>query len=119
MDSLPTASKAAGHSYRPIYYGIATSLSNPYFFLWWFTVGAVFMFQGLRLAGLVGLASFFIGHWTSDFSWYGFSDFSWYGFVAICTERGLRLQGIKSIDLFSSAVALFYQHVEQSLFIAG
>lgn len=43
------------------------------------------MFQGLRLAGLVGLASFFIGHWTSDFSWYGF--------VAICTERGASIAG--------------------------
>ena len=83
--SVQTASKAAGHSYRPIYYGITTSLSNPYFFPWWSTVGAAFMFQSFRLARLVGLASFLIGHWTSDFSWYGF--------VAICTERGTSIAG--------------------------
>ena len=72
-------------AYGPIYGGIITSLSNPYFFLWWFTVGAAFVFEGLRLAGLVGLAAFLIGHWASDFSWYGF--------VSIITDRGAAIAG--------------------------
>ncbi|MGZ8880359.1 MAG: LysE family transporter [Halobacteriota archaeon] len=72
----------------PIYGGLITSVSNPYFFMWWFTVGATFVFEGLRLAGLVGLAAFLIGHWASDFSWYGF--------VSLCTERGAAVAGDKA-----------------------
>jgi threonine/homoserine/homoserine lactone efflux protein len=72
----------------PIYGGLITSVSNPYFFMWWFTVGATFVFEGLRLAGLVGLAAFLIGHWASDFSWYGF--------VSFCTDRGTAVAGDKA-----------------------
>jgi len=72
----------------PIYGGLITSVSNPYFFMWWFTVGATFVFEGLRLAGLVGVAAFLIGHWASDFSWYGF--------VSFCTERGAAVAGDKA-----------------------
>jgi threonine/homoserine/homoserine lactone efflux protein len=72
----------------PIYGGLITSVSNPYFFMWWFTVGATFVFEGLRLAGLVGLAAFLIGHWASDFSWYGF--------VSFCTDRGAAVAGDKA-----------------------
>ncbi len=73
---------------RPHLRGIITSVSNPYFFMWWFTVGATFVFEGLRLAGLVGLATFLIGHWASDFSWYGF--------VSFCTDRGAAVAGDKA-----------------------
>jgi threonine/homoserine/homoserine lactone efflux protein len=75
-------------AHGPIYSGIITSLSNPYFFMWWFTVGATFVFEGLRLAGLVGLATFLIGHWASDFSWYGF--------VSFCAEKGTAVAGDKA-----------------------
>jgi len=64
----------------PIYGGIIASVSNPFFFMWWFTVGAAFVFEGFRLAGLVGLAAFLIGHWTSDFSWCD-------SFLAVPTEE--------------------------------
>jgi threonine/homoserine/homoserine lactone efflux protein len=75
-------------THGPIYGGIITSLSNPYFFMWWFTVGATFVFEGLRLAGLVGLAAFLVGHWASDFSWYGF--------VSFLTDRGTAVAGEKA-----------------------
>lgn len=83
--SIETPAEKPKLAYGPIYNGIITSLSNPFFFMWWFTVGAAFVFEGLRLAGLVGLAAFLIGHWTSDFSWYGF--------VSICTDRGAAVAG--------------------------
>ena len=43
------------------------------------------MFEGLRLAGLVGLTALLIGHWASDFSWYGF--------VSISADRGAAIAG--------------------------
>jgi threonine/homoserine/homoserine lactone efflux protein len=86
--SIEIAEEAPKSVHGPIYGGIITSVSNPYFFMWWFTVGATFVFEGLRLAGLVGLATFLIGHWASDFSWYGF--------VSFCTDRGAAVAGDKA-----------------------
>jgi threonine/homoserine/homoserine lactone efflux protein len=77
--AVKTAAKKSDKRYRSVYHGTTASLSNPYFFMWWFTVGAAFTLEGLSMAGLVGLVSFLVGHWASDFSWYGF--------VSICTEK--------------------------------
>jgi threonine/homoserine/homoserine lactone efflux protein len=97
--SLQTAAEKPTLKYGPIYNGIITSLSNPYFFLWWFTVGAAFVFEGLRLAGLVGLAAFLIGHWASDFSWYGF--------ISICTERGAAIAGDRAYRIVLISCGVF------------
>ncbi len=83
--SIQTTAEKPTLAYGPIYNGIITSLSNPFFFMWWFTVGAAFVFEGLRLAGLVGLTALLIGHWASDFSWYGF--------VSISADRGAAIAG--------------------------
>ena len=55
--------------------GIITSLSNPYFFIWWATIGLAFMFKGLALAGIFGLLGFSIGHWLADLSWFSIISF--------------------------------------------
>ena len=55
--------------------GIITSISNPYFFIWWATVGWAFMLKGIELAGVAGILGFLVGHWTSDLSWYSFVSF--------------------------------------------
>jgi len=55
--------------------GIITSLSNPYFFIWWATVGWAFMLRGIELAGVAGIIGFLVGHWTSDLSWYSLVSF--------------------------------------------
>lgn len=48
--------------------GIAT-LSNPYWFIWWATVGFNFLVMGLK-RGFIGVMVFFIGHILADFVWY-------------------------------------------------
>lgn len=58
-----------------IFNGVVTSLSNPYFFIWWASVGCAFMYKGLELAGIVGLLGFVIGHWSADLSWYSIISF--------------------------------------------
>ena len=51
------------------------SLSNPYWSIWWLTIG-----MGLVLAaqkrGFAGVAIFFLGHILADLSWYSFISFS-------------------------------------------
>jgi threonine/homoserine/homoserine lactone efflux protein len=61
--------------YGSVIGGIITSLSNPFFYIWWATIGCAFMFKGLELAGIVGLLGFIIGHWSADLSWFSTISF--------------------------------------------
>ncbi|MGB9936375.1 MAG: LysE family transporter [Methanobacterium sp.] len=62
-------------NYGSLIGGILTSISNPFFFIWWATVGCAFMYKGFELAGFIGLFGFIIGHWSADFSWYSTVSF--------------------------------------------
>jgi len=55
----------------PIRVGILTSLSNPYFTLWWATIGLNYAATALQ-QGTLGLGAFYIGHISADFVWYTF-----------------------------------------------
>jgi threonine/homoserine/homoserine lactone efflux protein len=61
--------------YRSVSKGLLTSISNPYFFIWWATIGWAFMFRGLEIAGFIGLIGFLMGHWSADLSWYSMVSF--------------------------------------------
>lgn len=54
--------------------GVVISMSNPYWFLWWATVGMTYLLWSLDL-GTKGIASFFAGHLLADLSWYAFIAF--------------------------------------------
>ena len=60
--------------------GIVTSVSNPYFYLWWATIGWAFMLKGIELAGIIGILSFLVGHWGADLAWYSL--------VSLFTSKG-------------------------------
>ncbi len=73
-DALPPArTEEAGGSgpLRPLLDGIVASASNPYWSLWWATIGLGYMVLS-RGQGWVGLASFFAGHILADAAWYLF-----------------------------------------------
>lgn len=53
----------------PAVAGVAASISNPYWLLWWATLGASYLAFSRRL-GFAGLTSFFVGHIASDFVWF-------------------------------------------------
>ena len=56
---------------RPFLDGIVASASNPYWSLWWATIGLGYMVLS-RGQGWIGLASFFAGHILADAAWYLF-----------------------------------------------
>jgi len=49
--------------------GIITSLSNPYWFIWWATIGMAYLGQAWKY-GWAGLTSFYSGHIMADLLWY-------------------------------------------------
>jgi threonine/homoserine/homoserine lactone efflux protein len=49
--------------------GIALSIGNPYFLLWWATVGLGLVLSAARF-GALGLVLFIVLHWLCDLVWY-------------------------------------------------
>jgi threonine/homoserine/homoserine lactone efflux protein len=63
------ASPSADASSNPYLAGALTSAANPYFWIWWLSIGSAFLIDGLR-GGLILAGLFMIGHWGADFAWY-------------------------------------------------
>lgn len=49
--------------------GILMSAANPYFIIWWATIGLGYILQSSEY-GLAGIFSFFSGHILADLTWY-------------------------------------------------
>jgi len=63
-----TESRFSSGPAAPFLMGIAASISNPYWLLWWATIGAGYVAVSFR-RGWPGAAAFFTGHITADFAW--------------------------------------------------
>lgn len=80
---------------RPILLGITTTLSNPYWFGWWGSIGASLLVAS-SASGTKGIVAFITGHISSDLAWYtvvsclvsaglSYSKGSWYKVTfAVC-----------------------------------
>jgi threonine/homoserine/homoserine lactone efflux protein len=54
---------------NPYMAGLVTSAANPYFWIWWLSIGSAMVIAGLQ-GGLVLAGAFMLGHWTADTVWY-------------------------------------------------
>lgn len=72
---------------RNLLAGATVSVSNPYWIIWWSTIGAGYVVWALD-SGPLGLVSFYIGHILSDLTWYSF--------IAGAVARGGRLLSDKA-----------------------
>jgi threonine/homoserine/homoserine lactone efflux protein len=61
----PTSNSAQ----NPYLAGVLTSAANPYFWIWWLSIGGAMVIDGLK-GGLFLACLFMIGHWGADFGWY-------------------------------------------------
>jgi threonine/homoserine/homoserine lactone efflux protein len=53
---------------NPYIAGFVTSAANPYFWIWWLSIGSAMIIAGLQ-GGLVLVGALMIGHWSSDIVW--------------------------------------------------
>ncbi len=54
--------------------GILFSLANPYWLIWWASIGLGYILHSVKF-GLPGMAAFFSGHILADLAWYAFVSF--------------------------------------------
>jgi threonine/homoserine/homoserine lactone efflux protein len=92
--SKPSGLKLAGK-------GITASLSNPYWFIWWVTIGLALLVQAQE-HGWIGPVVFYFGHILSDFVWYSV--------VSVLLWKGRRLfmgTGLKVLILCCAGFLLY------------
>lgn len=77
LDERGAASSGRG----PFVAGALLSLGNPYWVLWWATIGAGLIGRSLEL-GAAGIPVFFAGHISADFGWYSL--------ISLAVGRGAR-----------------------------
>jgi threonine/homoserine/homoserine lactone efflux protein len=70
-DAATPRKEGAGSLWRPVADGIVASVSNPYWSLWWATIGLGYLALS-RSQGLAGVAFFFAGHILADAAWFMF-----------------------------------------------
>ncbi|MGQ9587357.1 MAG: LysE family transporter [Thermoplasmata archaeon] len=61
--------------YNSVIAGALTTSANPYFFLWWATVGAL-LIGAAREFGPIVVVVFAVVHWSCDLAWYSFTSFA-------------------------------------------
>lgn len=75
---------------HPVATGVLLSISNPYWILWWATIGLGYITLSLKL-GAIGLAAFFTGHIMSDFFWYSLVAAAVVAGKRLISPRGYRI----------------------------
>ena len=93
----------------PLVTGILLTLANPYFLMWWATVGAALTLQSAEF-GFFGFILFACIHWMCDFSWYYLLSFLAY--------KGGRFFGNrfqKTVTAVCAAVLIYFGII----FVAG
>jgi len=88
MDSAGTAATAGGGLVRT---GILMSLANPYWIIWWSTIGLGYIIHS-QTFGMLGVMLFFVGHILADLVWYTAVSFSvsrGKSFLSVSVYRGI------------------------------
>src|SRR4030042_762642 len=54
---------------HPVAAGVLMSAANPYWLIWWLTIGLGYVMFSMKF-GFLGVALFYVGHILADFAWY-------------------------------------------------
>ncbi|MBU1567805.1 MAG: LysE family translocator [Proteobacteria bacterium] len=78
LRSLPQLSLAGqpdgSKSRNLVVTGIVLSAANPYWLIWWASIGLGYIMYSMKF-GIMGIMAFFLGHILADLAWYCFISF--------------------------------------------
>jgi threonine/homoserine/homoserine lactone efflux protein len=83
IDTKGVTSHRAGNT---VLLGIIGSLSNPYWIIWWATIGLGYLVASIK-SGIPGVIAFFTGHILADLAWYSL--------VSTAVARGKKVVSVK------------------------
>ena len=69
--------------------GILMSVVNPYWSIWWATIGLTYIMQSMK-AGTMGVTAFFAGHILGDLFWYAAVSITVWKGRRLLSDRGYR-----------------------------
>ncbi len=69
--------------------GMVGSITNPYWVIWWATIGLGYLVSSLRF-GMAGVVVFFLGHISADLAWYSLVSYAVSKGKTIMGEKGYR-----------------------------
>jgi threonine/homoserine/homoserine lactone efflux protein len=58
--------------WQPFLAGVWTSVTQPYWFIWWASLGASAVYAASGKAGIAGVGAFYVGHVLADLIWFTF-----------------------------------------------
>jgi threonine/homoserine/homoserine lactone efflux protein len=70
--------------------GILMSLINPYWSVWWATIGVSYILYSMK-AGILGVMTFFAGHILGDLFWYAAVSMAVWKGRRLLSDRGYRV----------------------------
>ena len=82
--------------------GMLGSITNPYWIIWWATIGLGYLVSSLQY-GITGVIIFFLGHISADLAWYSL--------VSYAVSKGKRIMGEKgyrAVLLFCGIFLIFF-----------
>jgi threonine/homoserine/homoserine lactone efflux protein len=89
----------AGIQKKALVLGVGLTALNPYFILWWFTVGLGLVVQAVELGALLGVLIMYVSHvWM---------DYAWLMGTAYLSARGTMLIGGRGYRLLLLGLAAF------------
>lgn len=74
---------------NPFFAGFLSSAANPYFWIWWLTVGSAMVVAGLQ-GGVLLAATFLAGHALADLAWYTLVSTAIHRGRTVLSDRGYR-----------------------------
>lgn len=78
--------------------GILMSLANPYWIIWWATIGLGYVLHSQKF-GFTGIAFFFVGHILGDLVWYSA--------ISVAVGKGRKFFGNKTYRILVGTCAAF------------
>jgi threonine/homoserine/homoserine lactone efflux protein len=100
---LPQAGESAGFEggRNLIVIGMVTTLSNPFWYLWWIGAGGGYVLATQK-EGLIALAAFYLGHISADYMWNTFLA------SVVASGRRWLTSGVYQVLLLVCGLFLFY-----------
>ncbi len=95
--------------------GIVLSAINPYWLIWWASIGLGYIMHSLKF-GLLGVTAFFLGHILADLAWYALISFGIAKGQRLFSDLFYRkLIGACAVFLILFSCWFFYSGVQKTL----